>query len=417
MRPLRKTTLRSSGAGFLGLLGAALALGPCARADMGDGARRYQDDLRLLSTRVAEYRFALRASAQGAQRLAVIDVELARLKANVGELVVAAGELDAQDRHLRFLRERDEDPDQGDPGQPPEAEAQQAEQLRQEKAALDARWAAYDAQRHAYETPRESAAYAADCALYGAIKEEERRYLADRARAQEETGGLPGEAAQATPQAQQELGDAQAKREQTAQELKDLAEQYGANRAPLVEQLVDLDRAPPVPRMRPPLGPGADAHALDELSVVDASAPGRQGSPAAAAAAPATYAFDSAIDTAPVPDRTPPEARPAAPPVPLVVAAQGDLPAAAGESQRLQQAAQGQAEGLKALAHLYEERRGLALQGPAASPDDWARVVKEISTAHAEISMDAVVKKLSKGSRFVEATAAPAPSPPAPAPR
>jgi hypothetical protein len=428
---------------LLVFLAAVVAFCPSVRADMADNAKRYQDDLRLLATRVAQYRFTLRASRDGAQRLAVIEVELAHLKANVDELVSAAGEVDAQDRRLHYLKEMEVDPRQRELDRLQQINAQRYEQLRQEKAALDARWAAYAATKHTFITPQESAAYAAAWVVYNGLIAQEKRYNADLAQANAEANGTLDKAVEATTKAQRELSAAETKREQSAQELKDLADRYGANRAPLVEQLMDLDNAPApvrapltafphgvppseaglVPRAQPPVGPGSDTHALDQLRVVTASslaAAGQDasgqtnGAPAANVTAKTVsgYEFDSAggMNPVPLPDVAAPEAQPVAPAVPLVMPPPEDVPAAAKDSPKLSQADQRQADNFKKLEQLYAERQKLARQGPAASPEDWTRVVKEISTAHAEITTDAVVKKLAKGSRFIDTTVAPAPA-------
>lgn len=407
---------------------------------MADNAKRYQDDQRLLSMRVAQYRFALKATPEGTQRLNVMEVELARLKANVDELVSTAGEVDAQDRHVHYLKDMEVDPKQRELDRLQQINVQRFQQLSMEKAALDSRRAAYDASRHTFTVPPEGAAYAAAWAAYNSLKDQEKQYAADLAKANEEASGALDKAVDETTEAQKELSAAETKREQSAQELKELAEEYGNIRDPLVQQLVALDDAPVrapltpfrngvppseaglVQREQPPVGPGSNTHALDQLRVVTASsraAVGQDASGQASGALPVSvtaktesgYEFDSAggMNPAPLPDEDAPEAKPAAAAVPLVVPAPDDGPAAKA-SPRLAQADQRQADSLKKLDQLYAERQQLVQQGPAASPEDWTRVVKEISSAHAEIATDVVIEKLSKGSRFIDNTVEPAPA-------
>ena len=413
------------------------------RADMTDSAKHYQDDLRLLSTRVARYRFSLRGSSEGVQRLATIELELARLKGNVDELVSVAGEVDAQDRHLHYLKEMEVDPKQRALERLRNINAQRYEQLHNELAALNAQAAAYHASKHIYPLPAESAGYAAAWVAYNDLVAREKHYDAEMAEANKEANGLLNQAVVAITKAQQELSAAETKREQSAQQLKDLADQYVSNRGPLVEELVSLDNAPTstrvplaafpqgvapaeaglVPRGQPPVGPGSDTRALVQLRIITASSraaagQGAAGQPVGAplenvtAKTASDYEFDSAggMDPASMPDVATPEAQPAATVIPLVMPPLEDEPAGGKESPKLSQADQRQVDNLKKLDALYAERQTLTQQGPKANPEDWTRVVKEISTAHAEIAMDAVVKKLAKGSRFIDTTVEPAPA-------
>ncbi len=173
-------------------------------------------------------------------------------------------------------------------------------------------------------------------------------------------------------------------------------------------------------RVTPPVGPGRNTRALDQLRVVTASsrdAAGRDehdqgiGEPAqVTASTEAGYQFDTGGGTgvAPLPGVDPP---PAAPAVPLVVpvspVVRDDAPTPVKNSPKLQQLASRQVENVKKLDDLYAARRALLQRGADATPAEWTKVVADISTTHAAITRDVVAEKLAEGSGTIDLTIVP----------
>lgn len=426
---------RAAWAGVLLILGAIATAGAPA-----DDLKRYNDDLRLLSAKVAQYRHRLKASGDGAARLAALETELARLKAAVEEMTRLVSDLESKDSRLRYLKVMEVEPKGRELERVRQGQDQRYEQLAQQRAAVEREWAWWATQQHTFKTPEEEAGLAAAWTQYNRIKAMDDRYKADLARAEREMREEFDRALAVYTQAQRELSEAETSRERVARQLEQHTGQYGESRAPLVEQLVDLDNTPPpasvpltpfsngvlpseaglVPVVRPPVGPGANTRALDQLRVVTASSRGAAGRDAGdqdvtvpvnvTASTVGSYQFDTGggLDPAALPEV---DAPPAAAAVPLVVPSsptvREDAPATVRNSPKLQELATRQADNVRKLDELYAARRTLVQQGAAASPAELTKMVQDISTTHAAIAMDVVTEKLAEGSKTIDLTIVP----------
>lgn len=419
----------------LALLAAFLLTTAAGAGEATDNGKHYQDDLRLLSTKVGQYRYRLKSSRDGAQQLAELDQALAKLKAEVDEIAELAGELDDKDSRLHYLKEMELGPKERDVDRVRQAQEQRYEQLNRQRQGVEREWAWWATQKHTFKTPDESAGLAAAWVQYNRIKALEDAYKADRARAQEEMKDEFARAVAAYTKAQQELSETETRREQMAEKLGQRTGNYAAGRAPIVEQLVSLDNAPApvnvpltpfsngvppeksgkIDRVKTPIGPGANTHALDQLRVVTASSRVAAGHddqdkdngllpPNVTASTVSSYEFDNGGGTgvAPLPEVAAPAAA-----VPLVLppspAEREDAPAPVKASPELQKLANHRVESVKKLDDLYAARRVLLQQGAAASPADWTKVVQDISATHAAIAMDVVTEKLAEGSQKIDA--------------
>lgn len=407
-----------------------------AGGEATDSAKRYQDDLRLLTAKVGQYRYRLKSSREGEQQLAELEQALARLKAAVEEITALAGELDEKDSRLHYLQEWELGPKEREVDRLRQAHEQRYEQLARQRQAVDREWAWWATQQHVFDRRTEEAGYQAAWVQYNRIKALDDAYQADRAQAEREMREQFDRAVAAYTKAQQELGETATKREQIAGKLGERTGGYATGRSPVVEQLVALDNTPvtvnvpltpfsngvtpgqagTIARVKPPIGPGMNTRALDQLQVVTASsrtAAARDDQdkdngvmpPTVTASTVSSYEFDTGGGTgvAPLPE----VATPVAPAVPLVLpvspAEREDAPAPVKASPELQKLAGNRVENVRKLDELYAARRALLQQGAAASPADWTKVVQDISATHAAIAVDVVTEKLAEGSQKMDA--------------
>jgi hypothetical protein len=410
--------------------------------ETSDSMRAYEKDLRLLGVKVTQYRYRLKSSAEGAERLAALEEQLARLKAAVDQLNELAGAVDAQDGRVHYLKEMEVGPKGRDFERFTQASEQRYEQLDRQRQAVDREWDWWATQKHHFNTPEEQAGLDAAWVQYNRIKALDDRYKSDYAQAQRELREQYEQTLAAYTKAQEELGAAATKREQLAERLQGQMSAYNDARGPLVAQIVQLDNTPEpvsvpltpfpngvppadaglIPRGRPPVGPGSNTRALDQLRVVTASsrsAAGRDDQDLnvtdpvlVTASTESTYGFDTGGGTgvAPLPDVAAAPATAAVPlvlPVSPVVAA--DAPAPVRNSPKLQQLATRQEGNVKKLDDLYAARRALLQRGPEATPAEWTKVVQDISTTHAAIIGDVVAEKMAAGSKTIDLTFTPPP--------
>ncbi len=425
------------------LLALALVAAPLARAgEAAASVKAYEKDLRLLTMKVDQHRYRLKSTREGADRLADLEAHLARLKACLEKISSLASDVDAQDSRVHYLQEMEVGPKGRDFERLNQAHQQRAEQLRQQVQAVNREWDWWATQKHNFVTPDEQAGLDAAWVQYNRIKALADRYKSDLAVAQREMREEDDRALAIYTKAQQELSEAETKRDQLASRLQGQMSAYTDARGPLIEQFVALDNAPEpvsVPltpfsrdvrpdeagltaRRKPPVGPAFNTRALDQLRVVTAtsrSADGRDErdqvmtAPAlVTASTESSYQFDTRTDTkmAPLPEV---DAPPAVAAVPLVLpppaATSETAPAPVKNSPKLQQLAARQTDNVKKLDDLYAARRALLQRGTDATPAEWTKVVQDISTTHAVIARDVVAEKMAEGSKTVDLTFTPPP--------
>jgi hypothetical protein len=400
----------------------------------------YEKDVNFLASKVAQYRYRLKSTPEGAQRLSAMETGVAELKSAVSELKEQSGEIESKDGHLKYLKDMELGPKE-----------RAVEQVRRSyKAFVDDSNRDFDALRQAisvhnsankiYQLPDEQGALDAYNAEKAAL---DSRTEALKARYEEKNGELRAlldAAIQLYTKAQEEFSETATKREQAAQRFQTQADQYASSRGAVVTELEALDNEPApavivpltpfsngvpigeagtVAITKAPIGPGNNTHALDQLRVVtassrDAAPVDEKGRPVAGPAEPVAkqesgYVFDNGVGTgmAALPEVGTPASKPAEA-VPLVVpAAPENAPPAIKNSPTLQKFAQAQTDGFSKLDQLYQQRRELMQLGAKATPEAWTQVVKEISQTQAAVNMAGVGLKLTEGSQLIDLTIVP----------
>ena len=418
---------------------ALLVFATAARSDTPP-VEPYEKDVNFLASKVAQYRYRLKSTAEGSQRLSTMETGVAELKSVVSELKEQSDEIVSKDSHLKFLKDMELEPKE-----------RAVEQLRQSYDAFVAGANVdFDALRQAisvhnsgkklYQLPEEQGALNAYNAEKAALDD---RSAALKAQYEDKNHELRAQleaAIQLYTKAQEEFSETETKREQAAQSFRSQAEQYTNSRGAVVSALEALDNEPAATVTAPltpfrngvpieqagtveikwqPIGPGNNTHALDHLRVVtassrDAAGVDDQGRPVSAPVAEVAkhesgYVFDNGVGTgtAALPEVGTPPSKPAEE-VPLVVpAAPENAPPAVKNSPTLQKYAQAQTDGFSKLDQLYQQRRDLMQQGTQATPEAWTKVVKEISETQATVNMAGVGLKLAEGSQLIDLTIVP----------
>lgn len=404
-----------------------------------------QQDLRLLSGKIAQYGHRLRRSAEGEQKLGELETELARLRESVARLTELAGEIDAKDGHLRYLKTMEIEP-----------KFREIERVRlygeQRLAEVTRRQAALFRERDQHNASKPDPKNAGAVAAYGARAAEGNARMqslqAELDRVRTEVLAGFSRAVQAHAKVLKEFSETGAKREKLAGEAREQMQAYAGVRTPLAGELVALENSPPLtpfsqgvppgeagltPRVPPPIGPGTNTHAIDQLRVVTASSveaarpdiplfdPNHPDKEAVNAKTVSGYTIDTGGGLPPValPDVATPNAQPVEeqpepappPPVPLVVPpppdAREQTPREIKENPKLQAIAQEKAAHLQQLDELYNRRRELARQGANASPEDWTKVVNDISAGQSAIAVDVTKEKMIEGSKNIDLTIVP----------
>ena len=328
---------------FAGRLVLLLALAAAARAE-APSTERYERDVAFLASKLAQHRYSLRTTPEGEQRLATLETTEAKLKSLLSDLKEQADEIGTKDSRLQYLKDMELGPKE-----------RAVDRLRQEfedwnrdgerdVAALDQAVAVYRSGQLSF-TKEEHAAYLAKYAEWEALEARRNALNTRLDQGRREFKERLDAALQLWTKAQQEYSETATKREQAAARFQETANQYVESRAPMAEALEAADNQPlpatvavpltpfshgvapqdagTVPVVKPPIGPGSNTHALDQVRVVVASSV--SGAETVDASAPvgktqSGYEFDTGggLGKADLPSVATPEASPADA-VPLVV--------------------------------------------------------------------------------------------------
>lgn len=405
----------------------------------------FEKDAEFLATKIAQYRYRLKSSREGEQRLSAMESSLNRMRSVISQLRDLGSEIESKDGRLRYLRTMELEPKQREIERIRQTFDAEVRRFQGERQSLNGEIQRHNNAKHVFQLPEEAGALQS----YNAEKADlDARGAALDRRADERGRELQQQfeaAVQAFGKLQQEFAENETKRDQALQNFQSQAGEYTGARETVVNELVALDREPePVPVVnvpltpfsqgvkpeeagtipvaRPPIGPGNNAHAIDQLRVVTKSsrdAAGRDGrdkevtSPAEETARVDTsYTFDIGGGTgmADLPDVATPEAKQQqavpleVPPTPIE---RSETPAPVKNSPVVQEFARQQSEGLSKLDQLYQQRRELQQQGAAATPEAWTTVVNDISKAQSEVNMAGVGLKLAEGSALLDLTIVP----------
>lgn len=420
-----------------------LALGVAATLSAGpgaDGAQRFKDDLRFLSSKMLSAKYRLRRAAGGDDTLSDLQRRLDELRSLISRFDDLGGRIDSAESRLRYLKSYEVEPKMREVERVRISLGQRVANIDSRIDSVDGEIRRHNARKPADPAPPEVAGpYNAEAteldARMATLMAERQRIVAEAQRDFERAVAL-------VSQAQREMADAGARHMKLAQEFADTAGQYGASRDPLARQLEQIENEPPAttgpfgsPSVSPgearlvarpaPIGAGVSPRALDQLRVVTTTSrtaagtldshyvPGQVDTRAVSG-----YVFDTnqGLPPADLPGVDAPEGVPVgeSPPakpeaaVPLEIepspTAKPDAPPALKNSPPVLQAEQKQAQLFGQLEQLYTERKQLAQQGGAASPTEWTNVVNKISETQAQINYTEAMKRMSGGSGVTDLT-------------
>lgn len=405
----------------------------------------FEKDAEFLATKIAQYRYRLKSSREGEQRLSTMESSLTRLRSLISGLKDLAGEIESKEGKLRYLRTMELEPKQREIERLRQTFDAEVRRFQEERRSLSNEITRHNNAPHTFQLPEQAAglqAYNAEKADLDARSAALGRRAEERGREMQQQFE---EAVQAFGKIQQEFAETETKRDQALQKFQTQAGEYTGARETVVNELMTLDREPePVPMVnvpltpfgqgvrpeeagtipvaRPLIGPGNNPRAIDQLRVVTKSSRDAAGRdehdkevtvPAEETARVDTsYTFDTGGGTgmADLPGVETPAAKQQEA-VPLVVppppAEQPAAPAPLKDSPVVREFARQQSEGFSKLDQLYQQRRELHEQGAAASPEAWTKVVNDISKTQAEVNIAGVGMKLAEGSALLDLTIVP----------
>lgn len=413
-----------------GALGWAVALVGPARAE-APGAEPYEQDVGLLSSKIAQHRYRLKRTQDGEARLAELESALTELRRKISELKDASSEIASIDSHLRYLRTMELEPKQREIERLKLQADSDLGSFASRGRSLQARITQHNARNREFGEGEEAA-----LAAYNAEAEQlngEKKALRAEADERERHWQQQVEAAVAAfAKVQQEFVETENKRRKAADRFREHHEAYNSARGPLVQSLVALEGEPepqanaavPLTPFQPgavdpggeivaaaPVGPGS-SRAIEQLRIVAASSTaGEKTDVDVTSKTDLGYQFDTpgGIGKADLPGVETPEGEsvePAAEPppdrsVPLAVSEPAPRAQAA---PAVQASTERQTANFNQLEQLYQQRRELMQQGPRASPQEWGQVVQQISLTQAKVNFEAVTQKLTEGSVAVDLT-------------
>lgn len=433
---------------FAACVGLALLVGALAAPVYGgpgaDSVQRFKDDVRFLSGKMLPAKYRVRRQAGGEDTWAGLQDQIERLKRVAANLQDLGERIDTAESRLHYLKAYEVEPKMREVERVRLLGEQRLESVFSRLAALGREIQDHNARPHVF-SKEQAAAHAAYDSEAGVLMNRQGALHAERDRILAETQQAFEQAVMAVTRVQKEMAEVGARHGRLATEFGQVAGLYAAIRGPLAGRLQDIENQPEATAVtspfggnsvpageaglvaRPaPIGAGVTPRALDQLRIVTATSTAAADMQDAGLAvgrvntgATSGYQFDTEQGLPPVdlpaveaPEGVPVDApAPEAAAVPLVLAPspaqQPGAPAEIRASPRLQQAEQEQTRQFSALEKLYAERKELAQQGPAASAQDWTRVVNNISETQAQINFTEVTKRLAAGSAAMDLTIRP----------
>lgn len=396
----------------------------------GPSAEPYEQDAGLLSSKITQARYRLQHRKDGDTQLSTMESTLGELRRKISELKDDASALASIDSKLRYLRTMELEPKERAIEQLKTQADSDLGSFASRARGLQSRIAQHNAQNRQFGEGQEAAlaAYNAEAADLNQQKEALKAQADER---QQYWQQQIEAAISAYAKVQKEFAETEEKHRKATEKFREHHDAYNTARTPLVESLTALDREPeeernasvpltPFKQAHPetngeivaaephPVGPGS-ARAIDQLRIVTASSvAGQETKVNVTSKTDLGYQFDTPEGLAPVdlPNVATPAGEvaeaPAEPPpdrsVPLVVP---EPPPRAKDIPLVQAATQRQETNFNKLEQLYQQRRELMQQGPRANPQEWGKVVQDISLTQAKINFEAVTQKLTEGSEGV----------------
>jgi len=209
-------------------------------ADLASDTEQWQKDFGVWTTKVDQCRSRLKRSEEGTKQLSALDHDLEVMKTCVDRLPALLGELKTEDTRLRELKMLDLEPKQREVEQIRQSTEARLSQLLYEKQALQTAINQHNNKPHIFSDMQlgERTNYVAETAE---LKARWQRLTEAIALIRAETQPRYDNASRAVAKAQQDLNEAAAMRDRTAQLYREQANQYAFTRSFLVEQLVKMD--------------------------------------------------------------------------------------------------------------------------------------------------------------------------------
>lgn len=374
----------------------------------------YEEDLKFLASKIAQHRYHLKQSSEGESRLSNLESGLRECQSSFDKMKELAEDLETKESHLHYLREIELEPRLHAVEQVRTDHNRRVEEYNRRAAALKRMIAEHNSRPHTF-APDDTAGLAAYDreADEGNEKAEalNREYNEEQKQFEKDLDA----AVTAHGKAQQEVVEEEKKRDAVVGNLRKEAGNYSSLREDMVTRLqaVEKESEPRAARATAsatsqPVGPCGNNHALDQLRIVTAASRAAAKTDKEPAKEYSSSGFDSEsmFKPADLPYVAVPDAA-----VPLEVAPpatrQEETEAVVKGSNTLSVFEQKQEEDISKLDQLYKKRLELKQQGATASPEEWTRVVNDISATQAHLNFVAVAQGLNKGSALIDLTITP----------
>lgn len=395
----------------------------------------WHKDIQLLSSKLAQLRSQLQQTEENIRNLSKAESAVGRLKELANQMAELQTDIDAAESRLHYLKEMEVDPKSREVDRLNKYYEQAGngviQDLRSVQGLID---------RHNARRPTCPENASGPCDAYDGEASElngrQERLKASLERLEAERQEAVERAIQAYANAQKEFAEAEAKSGKLAEKMTGLKQQYIGVREPLVKDMVDMEVSVPLtpypngvppseagwtPVFRPPIGPGSNTRAIDQLRIVTSSsrsAAGRDNHDEGVnsrkdevqnrvASIQSGYTFDTGggLDPAELPKVPTPEGRLMEPEpliLPTATAERNDAPPALKNSPVLVELKRQRSEALKNLDRLYRERREIVTKGPGATAKELTTNNNDINATQSRLLWNVYLEGASGGSKVTK---------------
>ncbi len=374
----------------------------------------YEQDLGFLASKIAQHRHHLKGSSEGESRLSGLESGLGECRSSFERMTELAETLKTKESHIHFLREMELEPRLKAVEQVRSTYNNRKDNLDRRASALKRTIDEHNDRPHVF-APEDSGGLAA----YDREADEGNSRIAALKREYEELERQFEEdldvAVKAHSKALQEVTEEEKKRDAVLENLRTESSTYRGLREQMVTRLTEVEQElenHPVNAVAyaasETVGPSGNTHALDQLRVVVSASRAAALTDKEPAKVDSSSGFDTESTFAPadMPYVAVPDAA-----VPLVVAPpatqQEETQAVVKDSPTLSRFEHQQDESVSKLEQLYQKRLELKKQGANASPEEWTKVVNDISATQAHLNFVTVAQRLAQGSALIDLTITP----------
>lgn len=390
----------------------------------------WQRDIHFLTSKIEQFR--LNRSAKSAQQISKMESELARLREFFSQMTTLSSEINYMDSHLRSFKVVELDPKHAEVER---VRTYYIQLLTEINRQIDAASHALDL--HAANKPNLTdvagvAKWNAEAMHLNSILD---KLDADFERTKREGEQKEMDALQAYAKAQKEFAAKQFERHKFAEQMGELVQEYKDLREPLGERFAAIESMLPltpfpngVPpseanltmRILPPVGPGSNTHAIDQLRILTSSSRSAAGRDSddqtvtmpgnTTAKIKSGYVFDSGGGENPanLPNVNVPQSqlmmKTKAEPIilPTAPSERKNAPPTIKTNPKLLEIEQRQRDRFKKLKEDYEHRNALIKEGPNADPKEMNIVDRSIARNQGGAIWDQFLKEAPSGSNLFD---------------